>query len=88
MAFPLVTGSTSLLEEKYLVPDSQRVFGGRRIFDRTVFHRWWNLQGRRVPSWPGYTSVERRGGGAFKEVPSSSGNPCKRDLKASLSQAS
>jgi hypothetical protein len=58
--------------------------GGCWVFDRVVFRRWWNSQGRRVSSWPGYTSAERRGGVASRGMAKNSGSPSKRDLKASL----
>ena len=58
--------------------------GGCWSFDLAAFRRWHNKSVRAVSSWPGYTSAEKHGGAAYSVPAASTGNPSKRDLRASL----
>lgn len=74
------------LAAKGKIPGARQPSGpnGCWTFDLTAFRRWHNSTARRVTTWPGYTGAEKRGGGAFNVPAVNTGDPSRRDLKASL----
>jgi len=61
--------------------------GGRWVFDREAFRRWWKSKQRRVSQWPGFTGGVQPGGAAPSVGEKNTGVPLAQEIDELLKSA-